>query len=120
MCVNKCGTYFDKCTCGSDKTDVVRCEHMATIALSAVIHPHITPRNVMPTWWEWKQWRKQFLLNVYAEANITIKSMKEGPIPDFSLRFCPDWTAQTSHGIQRRVNATHQDWGRQWQRVSRA
>jgi hypothetical protein len=49
---------------------------MAAIALSAVIRLQITPMNVMPIWWKRKQWREQFPLDVYAEANITIKSMK--------------------------------------------
>ena len=29
---------------------------------------------------------------MYAKANITIKSAKEGPIAAFSLCLCPDWT----------------------------
>ena len=72
------GSYFGRCTCGANLTDTVPCEHMAAIALSAVIHPQITPMNVMPIWWKRKQWREQFLLDVYAKANITIKSVKEG------------------------------------------
>ena len=43
-------SYFGRCTCGMDKTDAVPGEHMAGIALSAVIHPQITPMNVMPIW----------------------------------------------------------------------
>ena len=49
------GLYFEQCTCGADKT--VPCEHMAAIALSAVIRSQITPMNVMPIWWKPKQWR---------------------------------------------------------------
>jgi hypothetical protein len=75
-----------------DKTGAVPCEHMATIALSAVIRPQITPMNVMLIWWRHKQWREQFPLDVYAEANIIIKSAKEGQIPEFSFHLCPDWT----------------------------
>jgi hypothetical protein len=71
---------------------------MAAIALSAVIRPHITPMNVMLVWWKHKQWREQFLLDVYAKANITIKSMKEGQIPDFSLCLCLDWTGANKSG----------------------
>ena len=63
---------------------------MAAIALSAVIRPLFTLMNVLPIWWKRTQWREQFPLDVYAEANITIKSVKEGQIPDFSLRVCPD------------------------------
>jgi hypothetical protein len=70
--------YFGRCTCGADLTDTVPCKHMATITLSAVIGPQITPMNIMPIWWKHKQWREQFLLDVYAKANIIIKSMKEG------------------------------------------
>ena len=92
------GLYFRRCTCGADKTDAVPCEHMAAIALSAVIHPQITPMNVMPIWWKGTQWREQFPLDVYAEANITIKSVKEGQITDFSLRLCPDWTGANKSG----------------------
>ena len=72
------GSYFGKCTCGVNKTDVVLCEHMAVIALSSVIRPQITPMNVIPIWWKRKQWQEQFPLDMYAEANITIKSVKEG------------------------------------------
>ncbi len=72
------GSYFGRCTCGADKTDAVPYEHMAAIALSAVIRPQITPMNVMPIWWKCMQWREQFLLDLYAKANITIKSVKEG------------------------------------------
>ena len=93
------GSYFGTCTCGADKTDAVPCEHMAAIALTAVIRPQITPIIVMPIWWKRKQWREQFPLDVYAEANITIKSVKEGQIL---------W--RTSQGVQRRVNATNWDW----------
>ena len=89
------GSYFGRCTCGADKTDAVPCEHMAAIAMSAVIRP---PMNVMPIWWKRTQWREQFPLDVYAKANITIKSMKEGQIPDFSLRLCPDWTGVNKSG----------------------
>ncbi len=72
------GSYFGKCTCGSDKTDAVPCEHLAAIALLSVMRPQITPMNIMPIWWKRKQWREQFPLDVYSEANITIKSVKEG------------------------------------------
>ena len=34
---------------------------------------------------------------MYAEANITIKYVKEGQIPD-SLRFCPNWNAANKSG----------------------
>ena len=92
------GSYFGRCTCGADLTDAVPCEHMAAIALSSVIRPQITPMNIMPVWWKRKQWREQFPLDVYAEANITIKSVKEGRLPDFTLRLCPDWTAAKKTG----------------------
>ncbi len=72
------GSIFGRCTCGADLTDAVPCKHMAAIALSAVIRPQITPMNVLPIWWKRKKWREQFLLDVYAEANITIKSVIEG------------------------------------------
>ncbi len=35
---------------------------------------------------------------MYAKANITIKSVKEGQILDFTLRLCPDWTAANKSG----------------------
>ena len=35
---------------------------------------------------------------MYAKANIIIKSIKEGQIPDFSLRLCPDWTGANMSG----------------------
>ena len=78
--------------------DAVPCEHMAAIALSSVIGPQITPMNVMPVWWKRKQWQVQFPLDVYADANITIKSMKDNRIPDHCLRLCPEWTAGGKSG----------------------
>jgi hypothetical protein len=87
------GSYFGTCTCGADRMDVVPCEHMAAIALSSMIGSHITPINVMPVWWKRKQWRVQFPLDVYADANITIKSVKADRIPDHCLCLCPEWTA---------------------------
>ena len=92
------GLYFGQCTWGADKTDAVPCEHMGAIALAAVICPQITPLNILPIWWKGKQWREQFSLDVYADANITINSMKEGWIPDFSLHLCPDWTGANKSG----------------------
>ena len=92
------GSYFGKCICGADLTDAVPCKHIAAVALSAVIRPQITPMNVMPIWWKRKQWREQFPLDVCTEANITIKSMKEGQILHFSLRLCPDWTGANKSG----------------------
>jgi hypothetical protein len=112
------GSYFGRCTCGADLTDAVPCEHMATIALSSVIRPQITPMNTMPIWWKLKQWREQFPLEVYTKANITIKSLKEGRIPDFTFICVPIGQRQTSQGAQRRAIATNQDWRRQWQRIS--
>jgi len=72
--------------------------HVSTCSLAAVIRPQITPMNVMPIWWKHKQWREQFSLDVYAEANITIESVKEEKIPDFSLRLCPNWTGGDKSG----------------------
>jgi hypothetical protein len=57
-----------------------------------------TPINVMPMWWKRKQWRLQFPLDLYSDTNITMKSVKEGRLPDFSLRLCPDWTVGSKPG----------------------
>ncbi len=103
------GHIFGQCTCGADKTDAVPCEHMAAIALSSVIPPQITPMNVMPIWWKRKQWREQFPLDVYAEANITIKSVKEGQIPDFTSCVSSDWTGVNKSG--RPKNGEHYKLG---------
>ena len=72
------GSYFGQCTCGADKTDAVPCEYLDAFVLSAVIHPQITPMNVMSIWWKRTKWREQFPLDLYTKANITIKSVKEG------------------------------------------
>jgi hypothetical protein len=40
----------------------------------------------------------QFPLDVYADANITIKSVKDDRIPDHSMRLCPKWTAVGKSG----------------------
>jgi len=92
------GSYFGKCTCGAPQTDAVPCEHMSVIAVSAVIRPHITPMNIMPIWWKRSQWRLQLPLETCPEAKITIKSVKEGRLPDYSLRLCPDWTTGSKPG----------------------
>jgi hypothetical protein len=96
------GSYFETCTCGADRTDAVTCEHMAAIAPSSVIRPQITPLNVMPMWWKRKQWRVQFPSDMYADANIIIKSLKDDRSPDHSLRLCPDWTATGKSGCPKK------------------
>jgi len=78
--------------------DAVPCEHMAAIVLSLVIGSHITPINVMPVWWKRKQCRVQFPLDVYADANITIKSVKADRILEHCLRLCPEFTAGGKSG----------------------
>jgi hypothetical protein len=92
------GSLFDTCTCGADKTDAVPCEHMAAVALSSRLRPQITPISIMPAWWGREQWRKQFPSNVYCDGNTTMKSIKDGKIPDVTLRYCPDWTAPNKSG----------------------
>jgi hypothetical protein len=92
------GSYFGTCTCGADQMNGVPCEHMAAIALSSIIRPQITLMNIMPVWWKRSQLRVQFPLDVYADAKLTIKTIKEGRIPDHRLRLCPDWTAANKSG----------------------
>ena len=53
---------------------------------------------IMPIWWKRSQWRLQFPLETCPEAKITIKSVKEGRLPDYSLRLCPDWTTGNKAG----------------------
>ena len=45
------------------------------------------------------------LLDVYAEANIIIKSVKKGQIPKLSFRLCPDWTGPNKSGCSPIANA---------------
>ncbi len=92
------GLHFGTCTCGAAQTNAVSCEHMSDIALSAVIHPQISPLNIMPIWWKRSQWRLQFPLETRPDANITMKSVKEGRLPDYSLRLCPDRTTGSKSG----------------------
>jgi hypothetical protein len=92
------GSHFGTCTCGGAQTDAVPCEHMSVVALSAIIRPQIYPLNIMPIWWKRSQWRLQFPLETRPEANITMKSVKAGRLPDYSLRLCPDWTAGRKAG----------------------
>jgi hypothetical protein len=49
-------------------------------------------------WRKRKQWRLQFPLDLYSDANITMKSLKVGQLPDFILCLCPDWTAGSKPG----------------------
>jgi hypothetical protein len=92
------GSHFGTCTCGATQTDAVPCEHMSVVALSAIIRPQISPMNIMPIWWKRSQWRLQFPLETCPEAKITMKSVKEGRLPDYSLRLCPDWTTGSKPG----------------------
>jgi len=93
------GLHFGTCTCGAAQTNAVLCEHISDIALSAVIHPQISPLNIMPIcWWKRSQWQLQFLLETCPDANITIKLVKEGRLPDYGLRLCPDWTTGSKTG----------------------
>ena len=91
-------SHFGTCTCGAPQTNAVPCEHMAAIALSGKIRPQITPMSIMPIWWKRSQWRVQFPLETCPEANVTMKAVKDGRIPDCSVRFCPDWTAGSKPG----------------------
>jgi hypothetical protein len=91
-------SFFGTCPCGADKTNAVPCEHMATIALSSCLRPQITPISIMPTWWEREQWRKQFPSDLYCDESMTMKSIKDGKIPDVTLGYCPDWTAPNKSG----------------------
>jgi hypothetical protein len=84
------GSFFGTCTGGADKTDAVPCEHMAAVALSSCLCPQITPISIMLTWWRREQWRKQFPSDVYCDGSTTMKSIKDGKIPDVTLRYCPD------------------------------
>jgi hypothetical protein len=54
--------------------------------------------NIMPVWWKRSQWRLQFPLETCPEAKITMKTVKEGRLPDYSLRLCPDWTTGSKPG----------------------
>jgi hypothetical protein len=103
------GSHFGACTCGAAQTDAVPCEHMSVIALSAVIRPQISPLNIMPIWWKRSQWRLQFPLETRPDANITMKSVKEGRLPDYGLCLCPDWTTGSNQGVRRRVSTSNQD-----------
>ena len=91
-------SHFGRCTCGAPQTDAVPCEHMSVVALASVVRPQITPMTIMPFWWKRSHWRLQFPLETCPEAKVTIKSVKEGRLPDFSLRLCPDWTAGSKPG----------------------
>ena len=96
--------------------DAVPCEHIAANVLSLVICPQITPINVMPIWCKRKQWRVQFPLEVYAEANITIELVKEGQISDHSWCLSPNWTAvNKSERLKKgECHKTNQDWKMPW------
>jgi len=96
------GSHFGTCTCGATQTNAVPCEHMSVVALSAIIRPQISPMNIMPIWWKRSQWRLQFLLETCPKAKITIKSVKEGWLPDYSLRLCPDWTTGSKPGCPKK------------------
>ena len=54
--------------------------------------------SIMPYWWGREQWRRQFPDDVFADFSSTMKSIKDGKIPDPSYRYCPDWTAPNKSG----------------------
>ena len=92
------GSYFGTCSCGQDKVDGIPCVHMAAVALSSRLRPQITPMSIMPYWWGREQWRRQFPDDVFADFPSSMKSIKDGKIPDPSYRYCPDWTAPNKSG----------------------
>ena len=65
---------------------------------SPPLSPQISPLNIMPIWWKRSQWRLQFPLETRPDANITMKSVKEGRLPDYGLSLCPDWTTGRKAG----------------------
>jgi hypothetical protein len=79
------GSFFGTCTCGADKTDAIPCEHMAATAISSCLHPQITPISIMPTRWGREQWCKQFPSDLYCDGSTTMKSIKNGKIPDVTV-----------------------------------
>jgi hypothetical protein len=97
------GSFFGTCTCGADKTDAVPCEHIAAVALSSCLRPHITPISIMLTWWGREQWCKQFPSDLYCDGSMTMKSIKDGKIPDVTLCYCPDWTAPNKSGYPKKA-----------------
>jgi hypothetical protein len=96
-------SFFDTCTCGADKTNAIPCEHMPAISISSRLHPQITPISIMSTWWGREQWRKQFPSDLYCDGSTTIKSIKDGKIPDVTLRYCPDWTTPNKSGCPKKA-----------------
>ncbi len=92
------GSFFGSCTCGADKTNAVPCEHMAAIAISSHLRSQITSISIMPTWWGREQWRKQYPSDLYCDGSTTMKSIKDGKIPNVTLCYCPDWTAPNKSG----------------------
>jgi hypothetical protein len=116
------GSCFGTCTCGADKTDSVPCGHMAAVALSSHLRPQITHISIMPTWWGREQWRKQFPSDLYCDGSTTMKSIKDGKIPDVTLHYCPDGLHQTKMDVQRRLSGVNWALKRQWlkQRVERS
>jgi hypothetical protein len=71
---------------------------MAAVPLSSCLRPQITPISIMLTWWGREQGRKQFLSDVFCDGSTTMKSIKDGKIPDITLRYFPDWIAPKKSG----------------------
>jgi hypothetical protein len=91
-------SYFGTCTCGVDTRDAVPCQHMAAVVVSCRI-PQLTRINIMPYWWRVDHWRLQFPLEVVAECNVSMETIRdEVPTPNGNYRYCPSWSAPNKAG----------------------
>jgi hypothetical protein len=92
------GSHFGRCTCKRDKTSAAPCNHMVAAVQSGRLPPVFTTVSIMPWWWRREHWQKQLPKDVYPSCSHTIQSIKENRLPDYTIRYAPDWVAGKKSG----------------------
>ena len=92
------GSHFGTCTCKRDKTSAAPCDHMVAAVQSGKLPPSFTTVSIMPWWWRRDHWQKQLPKDLYPACSHTIQTIKEGRLPDYTLRYAPDWLAGNKSG----------------------
>jgi hypothetical protein len=81
-----------------DTRNAVPCQHMAAMVMSCYI-PELTQNNIMLYWWQLDHWRLQFPLEIVAECNVSMETIRvEVLTPNGNYCYCPSWSAPNKAG----------------------
>ena len=75
-------SYFGRCSCGVDRRDAVRCDHMAAIVMS----------SRMTTW------KLQSPLEEEPVCNVNLAQIMTSKNSNNFIRYCPSWLAPNKAG----------------------